>query len=319
VRKPAAYSARLKVSEQQTQQAALIEEMLGDEARPQAARGERSHVPEKIVRLVIALVLIAVLLIPLTGNLRMMPLPNLFQPDTVAFHRIVESLPANTPVLVAVDYEPGLSGEMQLAAAPVIGQLNARAARLALISTNPSGPVLAENLLRAVGTSPSLLSTNLGFLPGGTAGLQEFASRPRVAMQYGLNGSQAWNTDALLGVEGLTGFGAVIVLTENAETARSWIEQVQPALGSVPLLMVVSAQAAPMVQPYLDSGQVQGMVSGMSGGMMYAQISGQSGAWLDYWDSYQLGIFAAIAFILLGGAVQIFSSLFRRPASRKKA
>lgn len=317
VSKPAAYSARLRVSDRQHQHAALIDEMLGDEARPQAPRGERSHVPERIVRVVIALVLIAALLLPLASNLRSMPLPNLFQPDTVAFHRVVEALPAGAPVLLAVEYEPGLSGEMQIASAPVVTQLNARAARLALVSTNPSGPVLAENLLGAAGVSESLMYTNLGFLPGGTAGLQEFASRPRVAMQYGLDGSPAWSTDALTGVEEINQFGAVIVLTENAETARAWIEQVQPRLGSVPLLMVVSAQAAPMVQPYIDSGQVQGMVSGMSGGAMYAQISGQGGAWLDYWDAYQFGIFAAIAFILLGGVVQIFSLLLRRPARRK--
>lgn len=317
VSKPAAYSARLRVSDRQSQQAALIEEMLGDEARPQAPRGERSHIPERIVRVVIALVLIAALLLPLASNLRSMPLPNLFQPDTVAFQRIVEALPAGAPVLLAVEYEPGLSGEMQLAAAPVVSQLNARSSRLALISTNPSGPVLAENLLGAAGVRESLLYTNLGFLPGGTAGLQEFASRPRVAMQYGLDGELAWNTEALTGVAEINQFGAVIVLTENAETARAWIEQVQPGLGGVPLLMVVSAQAAPMVQPYIDSGQVQGMVSGMSGGAMYAQITSQGGAWLDYWDAYQFGIFAAIAFILLGGVVQIFSLLFRRPARRK--
>ncbi len=317
VSKPAAYSARLQVSDRQHQHAALIEEMLGDEARPQAPRGERSHIPERIVRVVIALVLIAALLLPLASNLRSMPLPNLFQPDTVAFQRIVEGLPASAPVLLAVEYEPGLSGEMQLAAAPVVNQLTVRSARLALVSTNPSGPVLAENLLGAAGVRESLLYTNLGFLPGGTAGLQEFASRPRVAMQYGLDGELAWSTEALTGVEEINQFGAVIVLTENAETARAWIEQVQPRLGDVPLLMVVSAQAAPMVQPYIDSGQVQGMVSGMSGGAMYAQITSQGGAWLDYWDAYQFGIFAAIAFILLGGVVQIFSLLFRRPARRK--
>ncbi len=319
VTKPAAYSARLQVNDRQQQQATLIESLLGEEARPQPARPERSHVPERIARLVIALVLLIVLLLPLVSNLRVMPLPSLFQPDTVAFHRIVESLPANTPVLVAVDYEPGLSGEMQLAAAPVVNQLQARAARLGMVSTNPSGPVLAENLLRATGTNAGVPYTNLGFLPGGTAGLQEFASRPRVAMQYGLNGATAWDTPALAGVSSLSNFGALIVITENAETARAWIEQVQPVLGSTPLLMVVSAQAAPMVQPYVDSGQVQGMLAGMAGGTMYAQISGQSGAWLNYWDAYQFGIFVAIGAILLGGVVQIFSTLLRRPAGRKKA
>ncbi len=317
VRKPDAYSARLQVSERQQQQAALIEAMLSEEARPQPARGERSHVPDRVMRLIIALVLLAVVLLPLLSGMHAMPLPDLFQPDTVAFHNQVEDLAAETPVLLAVEYEPGFSGELQLAAGPVIQHLGARNTRLTLISTSPSGPVLAENLLRSTAATQSLRISNLGFLPGGTAGLQEFASQPRLATQYGLDGTPAWGSNALEGVEGLSNFGAVIVLTENAETARAWIEQVQPRLGSVPLLMVVSAQAAPMVQPYLDSGQVQGLVSGMSGGTMYAQISSQTGRWLDYWDAYQFGIFTAIAFILLGAVIQIISTLMRRPARKK--
>ena len=41
----------------------------------------------------------------------------------------------------------------------------------------------------------------------------------------------------------LSNFAALIVATDNPDTGRLWIEQAQPALGSKPMLMVVSSQA----------------------------------------------------------------------------
>lgn len=319
VRKPPAYSSKLQVSERQRQSADLIEQMLSEEARPQPPRSARSRVPERAVRAIIAIVLVAVLFLPLLAGTGVMPLPSLFPPETVAFHTLLKDLPENTSVLLAVDYEPGLSGELSLAATPVVNQLAAHKARAVVLSTVPTGPALAESLLEAPRKN-GLQVVDLGFLPGGMAGLQEFSLRPQLALRYTVSGEEAWTeANGLAGVDNLQKFSAVIVLTENAETARSWIEQVQPSLGSVPLLFVASAQAAPMIQPYIDSGQVRGMVSGMAGGVMYAGIDQSAGLSAGYWDAYQFGLFAGVILILLGGLAQVFAVMIRRPAGKRRA
>lgn len=326
VRKPPVYASRLQVSERQRQSAAMIEELLAEEAKPRPARAERKPIPAILLRLLVALALLLAVLYPLVTGSQAMPLPDLYPPETVLFHSLVDGLPEQAPVLLAVDYEPGLSGEMQLTAGSVVDHLMARNARLAVMSTVATGPVLADALLadaqtRQPGYSLIDQTLNLGFLPGGTAGLQEFASRPQVALQYTADGKRlAWTEPVLQGVTGLKNFSLVVVMTDNAETARAWVEQVSPFLngGQVPLLFVTSAQAAPFIQPYIDSAQVQGLVSGLAGGTMYRQITQQPGPERAYWDAYQYGLFLAVILVLGGGLIQVFLRLARR-SSRKGA
>jgi hypothetical protein len=164
---------------------------------------------------------------------------------------------------------------------------------------------------------------NLGYLPGGLASLQEFAVRPKQAVQSrfgsGLDGETVWNESALQGVDQSDDFAMVIVITDNIDTARSWIEQVQPFIGSTPMLMITSAQASPMLLPYLQSGQVQGMLSGMSGGMTYEKLAGSSAVSASYYNAYQYAMIMGVAFVLLGLVFKILVSLFTRRKAKGEA
>ena len=67
-----------------------------------------------------------------------------------------------------------------------------------------------------------------------------------------------------------SGYSAVILLTDHAESARVWVEQIHtakqadPTIVNQPLLVVSSAQAGPMLQPYVSSQQVNGLVNGLA-------------------------------------------------------
>jgi hypothetical protein len=62
-----------------------------------------------------------------------------------------------------------------------------------------------------------------------------------------------------------------LVISARFEPVQRWLEQVQP-LNQVPTLAITSAAAGPVVRPYLDSGQLAGMVSGYNGGIGYRQL-----------------------------------------------
>ena len=69
---------------------------------------------------------------------------------------------------------------------------------------------------------------------------------------------RGWTDPALQGLKDITSFQVILVVTDSLENARGWIEQVQPGLGpQTQLLLISSAQVAPLVQTYLESGQVQ--------------------------------------------------------------
>jgi len=188
----------------------------------------------------------------------------------------------------------------------------AKNASLVVLSTTPTGPALAQRLLEEAARDlgkrteqaydPAAQSLNLGYLPGGTISLLEFAQTPSHAAPATLEGNfDIWSQSFLKDVKTLGGFSQVIVLTDSAETGRAWIEQVKPLMGDAPLLMATSAQAAPLLMPYVQSQQINGMVSGFLGGVTYGQWRHVDTPASEYWGSYQIGTVLAIVVIVIGG------------------
>ncbi len=328
--KPPGYSARLRLTEKQRAHADLLEKMLADETQPRQARLELIKDPQRLLRLMVGVILIAVLIFSASLTVGT---TGLYAPlELFNFNNQIEAIPDGAPVLLAFEYQPGYSAEMQRIATGMLNRLMAKNTRLTLVSTVPAGPILAEQLIveaaarlaREGGTvnpgyAAGEMIVNLGYLPGGIASLQEFSLRPQQASRYGLtsalDGTQAWTHPALAGVGDLRDFSAVVVVADSLESGRAWLEQVQPALGETPLLVVASAQAAPLLVPYLASGQVSGMIAGVTSGMVYQEIS-QTPLETGFLNAYRSGMLLAVLLILVGIIIHSVSLLF---AARKSS
>ena len=308
---PPVYSSKLKANDRHRAHFALLEALMVEETRPRPAESVPTTSSARTLRLVIGLVMVFILLIPLLTGMQQMPLPKVVPVGVQAFYDLASFnlQQASAPVLLAVEYEPAYSGEMAVSASAVVEQIIRQQARVTLISTSPTGPALGEDLLLTVNSRTGLpydmnqMMVNLGYLPGGSASLQAFALDPARLTRYDLRSQLVWGTpghSALNGITNLSDYFLVIILTDNPDTARGWIEQVEPLLGETPLLMVTSAQTAPMVAPYSDSGQVDGIVSGLSGGVSYELLMGQGGQAQRYWDAYQIGLIMAVTLTLAG-------------------
>jgi len=303
-RKPPAYSIKLQVTEQQQKYARLLEKLIQDEGQPKHIKPSVQY-SIRIWRWIISVLLIVSALLPLVLGGFLSPDLTLFPSEWEQTHVLLDSFPENAAVLIVFDYGPAFFSELQVAAAPVVDRLLYRGARLALISTSPSGPALANQFLNSTQASHLQVGAqivNLGYLPGGSSGVYYFASAPREAAPVAVDGSNPWESAVLSDVYQLSDFDALVVITENADTARAWVEQTQSHLGDTPVFLIVSAQAEPMVRPYYDSGQVDGLVTGLVGGKTYEQTFGTSGLARLYWDSLGMGVLAALLLILVGGA-----------------
>ncbi|HVM70809.1 MAG TPA: hypothetical protein VMT91_03545, partial [Anaerolineales bacterium] len=320
LRKPPAYSTKLQVSDGQHRYAASLEQMIAGETKPRSLQPARLS-SSRLLRWLIAVLLFLAIILPFvfganTYGATIAPPTTLESADKGAASKIISGLAPNVPVLVVFDYDPALSGELEAVAAPILDQLLYKNTPLAVLSTSPTGPILAEHFLQ---TTPLVKDyqyqngnqySNLGYLPGGPAGILYFAADPTGAVKLGMNGQSAWSTAPLQAIQKLSDFAAVIVLTDNADTGRNWIEQVGQYLrtdsGSRPMLMVTSAQAEPMIRPYLDSGQIQGLIAGLSESKIYEQSnqslnpSHQFGLDNQYWDSFSVGMLVAELLIVVG-------------------
>jgi hypothetical protein len=212
---------------------------------------------------------------------------------------------------------------MNLAVSTLLNQLMLKNLYFTLVTTTPSGPALAEGLIDDITQEGGGLGsysnyTNLGYIPGGTLGLLGLANSPKSVLPYSLDSVNVWATAPLNTISAINDFSVVIVLTNDPDTARSWIEQVGPVLrkDETPLLMVTSSQAEPLVRPYYEAQpkQVQGMVAGLVGGLAYGRTVGniqQNGAW----DAYSVGITISALIILVGSIIGV---VVKMPSSNKK-
>jgi hypothetical protein len=325
-RKPPTYSIKLRVTDEQKARVEMMEELLADEEKPTPLPTQPIISSRNIFRVIVAVALLLPIFWMIISGRQNTPPPQSGNiPGVVDFTQEIQKLPNGAVVLVAFDYEAGFSGELNVAITNVITQLMNKSAYLALVATNPTGPALGESTIKNVSsslvgnTTPYSSYANLGYIPGGTIGLSGLAKSPMSVVPYSLNGDNVWAGAPLNAISSIKDFNAVIVLTNDSDTARIWVEQVGPLLreASKPLLVVSSSQASPLILPYYEASpsQVQGLISGLAGGVAYARSVGniqQSGVW----DAYSIGITISILIILIGSIASGVVKML--PAGKKK-
>lgn len=320
--KPEALSERLEANEQQRTHAELLEKMLATEVTP---------IPMKVVPLVgsqrglrwgiTAILMVLVGAIVISGT-QLFAFPSGVPTESLQAVQATDLIPAGAPVLAVFDYEPATVGEMEASASALMDHLLLlQHPRLALISTSPTGAALAERFMSTtLAERKYVLGTqyvDLGYLAGGLAGVRDFAHDPHAAVPLGQDAAQVWTSPVLQDVASLAGFAGIIVITDSAESGRVWIEQTAGLRGSAPLILVSSAQAGPMLLPYVDSGQVNGLVSGLYGAVgPEATNGGRPGFVRRYWDGYNIGLYLAAFLIALGGFWNLWRGMQDRRAEQ---
>jgi hypothetical protein len=312
--KPRAYSIKLQASEDQQSSAALLEKMLAEEVNPKAVTTQKVLLTQRLLRLAITILFVSIVAAIFFSGTTINPISTSVPPETKAALDYVQmSLPANAPVLLVFDYEAARAGELEAVAVPMVDQmLTLKTPRLSLISSTPTGSGLSErfmNLLqvdREFGRNEKFV--NLGYLSGGAAGVQAFASDPVNTKSLTTTGEDAWSTPVLQDVSELSDFAAILLLTDDVETARTWIEQTESNRGESRLLVFSSAQSGPMIMPYVRSGQVDGMVTGLDNSAPIEQAnSGRPGTARRYWDAYGFGLLSAVVMIAIGSVWSLVS------------
>lgn len=321
-----AYSVKLQVSEAQQKHAAVLADLVKSEGIAPPVPRAPVISSQTVLRIAIFIIILASIAWPILSGSTGIPSPELTA-EVADAHNLVNAIPDGGNVLLAVDYQPGFSGEMDAAAASMMDHLMIKGAYLTLVSTTTPGPAQAERLVRSVNQQMGHhyeninQYANLGYIAGGLTGLRSFAEAPKQIMPYALNDPEVtdiWRGNRLGKVKQISDFDLVVVITESPETAQNWIEQVGPKLGDSPLLMVVSAQAEPLVRPYYEGypKQVQGLVVGLNGGAAYESTMPRTGIARNFWDAFSFGLPTAVLLILVGSLVNIVLAYL--PA-RKKA
>ncbi len=339
VGKPGASVARFVVTDQQSKQAEVFRTILSEETNTEVAAahaGRKFRFTYPVDRLLVALALFAVVLapyfIPALASPTLLPPPSALSPALQGFVTTLGNLPVDKPVLVAFEYDPASAGELNPGVQATLTQLMRAGVRVAAISTRPAGVGVAQEALDEAAAETGAADRygeafiNLGYLPGGITGLQQFAAAPQqsILFDYRQTGSP-WTRPWLNGVNSVRDFSLVVVVAASAESAQAWLEQVQPSTG-VPLAAIASAAAEPLLYPYYQSNppQLSGLVSGWAEAAAYDNVTGRAVLLAGHdpmlafrWPGYALGLLASGLIIVIGAVVGTALILAeRRPARR---
>jgi hypothetical protein len=286
-----------------------LEQILGAETSPRTLVTSTVVTSQQWLRWVLSGSFLIVLSLVILLRSQIMPIPADLPAQASDLTNAVLSIPSGGNVLVVVDYEPSLAAEMEAAGSPLLYQMAFLSQpNLSFLSTSPNGPALAERLIVNAGIDPSSIQyRNLGLLPGGSAGILGFIGSPAQIIPGANVGS-------------FSEYAAVIVLTDQAESGRAWVEQLQSLGSHQPLLMIASAQAGPMLQPYVSSRQITGMISGIAEAARY-QVKNNlpSGAARSYWDAFGVGLMLAVLLIVVGSLWSLITGLRARTANAEQS
>lgn len=316
IRKPGAYSTKIRVTESQQEHVELLQSLLENEGTPKPLPKKSPISQQHILRWGIAIVLLLAIFWSILFSEEQLALP-IYDEGSSEVNRLINQLPENARVLVGFDYEPGLTDELDTTALPVFNHLMNQGALFTFISTSPNGPILAERFIHSGRIENEYINgldyANLGYIPGGAAGIISFIENPPGTTPYSIDGLAVWETETgeplppVVGINQITDYEMIILLVDDPDLARIWIEQLTPYITDpqtlTSLVLITSAQLEPVVRPYYESipQPVNGLVVGLRGGAAYSRLIGGDQLPGKFWDAFGMGTFVAALLILVGG------------------
>ncbi len=300
----------LVITEEQVAQVELIKKLLAREAAG-IVLAERQRTGLPVLRWLVALALILAIgapLLPLVQALSPLQ-PGGGTPGVGAAYDALDSLTTRqATVVVAFEYEPDAAAELQPLAEAILEHLaGMEGVTVYAVSTWPTGPAMAEAALRQPTIQPRLAATggtwvNLGYLAGRANGVNNLAIGPPPGVPSAL-ASDFLGQPTGIGSTRLIGepFDMLIVLAARPEDLRMWIEQASQPTG-LPVVAGLSVRAAPLAEPYWQSGQIVAALSGVNDALAYRVRAGQEvvSPLLGRWTAQAAGSVAAASLIVLG-------------------
>jgi hypothetical protein len=317
---PPIYNVRLNITEKQKIHAGLLENIFTEDKKTISVTKSLPQYFQKVLRFLIPAILLFVLITSLFLDTTSVKLPHVFKQESNRFTSILNNLMLNpeapAKILIIIDADASSVAEIRTMMKSVFENLFLLNSKMDFMSTNLNGVLIADNLIESLIYSyPSINNSgnmaNHGYIPGDGLAAQNILSNPKQYMDQ---------TAAEKLPQSINSFSAILLITDNAENGKLWIEQMEITQLKIPKLIAVTNQAAPLLQPYADSSQIDGMISGLYGGISYQQLSqNNTGFNLKYWNSYQYGIILFIVIILAGGAWQLFVFAKKLQNTEKRA
>jgi len=234
-------------------------------------------------------------------------LPLTVSPRVRAFEAAIARIPDGSTVLMSCDYDPAGIPEMVPMTQTALRQLFDKNCKVVVTCLWNGGPGLVDNVVRGVAAEKHKQDgvdfVNLGFKEGREAVMVLMGQGIANAFPRDYQGRESRSLPIMLHVRDYSSFPLLVNISAGYPGVKEWVQQVQGRF-HLPMVAGCTAVSAPEFYPYLQSGQLLGLLGGMAGAAEYEKLRNEKGSATRGMDAQSLAhVFVAIC-ILLGNWVQ---------------
>lgn len=243
-------------------------------------------------------------------------------PTVKAVYDAVESLPAGSKVLVSFDYDPASAPELQPMALSFFRHCFSKDLKLIIIGLWPQGPVQANIALADVFRDPEIEAknleygedyVNLGYMAGNEVVIQAMGTDIHTTFPADYSGNRTSELSLMKGVKNFDNIDFVYNLSAGYPGTQEWVQfavdRFHATLGAGN-----TAVQAPGMYPYVQTGQLLGVLGGMKGGAEYEIIGNRPARAVSYMFSQSVSHAVVVFFIIIGN-LAFFATRGKRKAS----
>lgn len=219
-------------------------------------------------------------------------------------------------LFLAIDYDPSTMAELHPMAEVIIRQVFEHNGRLLMSSLSQFGPAMTDELISRIARDYDAKSGEdyvfLGYKPYPAITILAMGTDFRVPFPTDYYGNDVDRLPMMEGVHNYDDVEGVIALA-GGTAADFWITYGNAKYG-VPLALGVTGVMASDYYPYLQAGQLFGLIPGIKGAAEYEQLADRKGAGLGG-IPYQTTSHAVILIFIVLTNIGFFA---KRAAARKR-
>jgi hypothetical protein len=253
-----------------------------------------ADIDRRIIFVVIAVAVIVPLLLPLGLRVKVTP-------QTQAIYDEVENLPAGSNVLVAFDYDPTAMPEVQPMALAFLNHCFQKKHKVIIMALWPAGAQLAVSAMAEINRDFDLEYgrdyVNLGYKPGAGIAIKSLGTSFEEVFPKDMAGRSTATLPLMEDVSNLYDVDLVMDLSAGFPGITEWVT-VANALFQTRIAAGCTAVSAPQFFPYLQTGQLIGMLGGLKGAAEYESATAYSGKASRRMDSQSVAHVVIIVFII---------------------
>ncbi|MDP6457406.1 MAG: hypothetical protein QF551_03665 [Candidatus Marinimicrobia bacterium] len=269
----------------------------------------------KVDRRVIFLIIAIVVLIPLLNPIGLTVEPT---STTIKVFEAIEAIPEGGRIMVSFDYDPASKPEMHPIAVSILYHAFKKNLKVYIPCLWPGGPFMANDALKLAGAEEmgKVYGEDyvlLGFRPGNEAVVKGIASNIRYLYTVDANNTLIDDIPMMDGIRNLLDFDFLFAVSAGWPGAIEWVQYGSDPTG-IPMSAGNTSIQVNEVIPYVNTGQMIGLIAGMPGAAEYETLLDRKGMGRAGMDAQSVAHIVIILFIVFGN----FTYYIERQRARKK-